>query len=127
MAKSTKSMTSSVLHNGQFPAGAVKRKARINEAQTQTPAKGAKQATAGLLEPVAEKVPTQEVQAVTLKYFSADAREVQVAGNFNDWQPKATPLKKAAEGEWCVDLSLRSGMYEYRFVVDGWIVPIKIH
>jgi 1,4-alpha-glucan branching enzyme len=45
--------------------------------------------------------------------------EVKVAGNFNAWNPDATPLKNAGGGEWVIRLLLRSGQYEYRFVVDG--------
>lgn len=112
-------MTPSALSGGQFTAGAAKRKTRTNEAQTPAPAKKARLANARPLEPVAERLPVHEERAVTLKYFSPDAREVQVAGNFNDWQPQATPLKKAGDAEWCVELSLHPGIYEYRFVVDG--------
>lgn len=43
-----------------------------------------------------------------------------MAGNFNGWRPEATPLKNIGAGEWVVRLMLRSGLYEYRFVVDGW-------
>ena len=45
--------------------------------------------------------------------------EVNLAGNFNGWRPEATPLKYTVAGEWAVRLMLRSGQYEYRFVVDG--------
>ena len=45
--------------------------------------------------------------------------QVNVAGNFNGWRPEATPLKNTGAGEWLVRLRLRSGQYEYRFVVDG--------
>jgi hypothetical protein len=44
---------------------------------------------------------------------------VNVAGNFNNWRPDATPLKNTGDKEWVVRLMLRSGQYEYRFVVDG--------
>jgi 1,4-alpha-glucan branching enzyme len=57
-----------------------------------------------------------------LEFFSPTAREVKVAGAFNDWRPESTPLKKIKDGEWVVRLMLRAGEYEYRLVVDGqWI------
>ena len=49
------------------------------------------------------------------------AREVLVAGDFNNWNP-VTPMKAARPGEWRMKLPLRPGRYRYRFVVDGkWV------
>jgi len=73
-------------------------------------------------ESVSDRSPAKEEQEITLKYVSHTAREVKVAGNFNGWHPNATPLKNNGTGEWTVRLALRSGQYEYRFVVDGhWV------
>ena len=71
------------------------------------------------MQPISERFPALEEQKIVLKYFAPLAREVKVAGNFNGWNPEATPLKNAGAGEWGVRLRLRSGQYEYRFVVDG--------
>jgi 1,4-alpha-glucan branching enzyme len=68
---------------------------------------------------VAERFPALEEQNVVLTLSDALAREVNVAGNFNGWRPDATPLHDTGAGEWVVRLKLRSGQYEYRFVVDG--------
>jgi chromosome partitioning protein len=47
------------------------------------------------------------------------AREVLVAGDFNNWNP-ITPMKaNIRPGEWVMKLPLRPGRYRYRFVVDG--------
>ena len=47
------------------------------------------------------------------------AREVLVAGDFNNWNP-VTPMKaNIRPGEWVMKLPLRPGRYRYRFVVDG--------
>jgi 1,4-alpha-glucan branching enzyme len=49
------------------------------------------------------------------------ARSVSVAGTFNDWDPKRTPLQNDGE-RWKTAISLPRGQYEYRFVVDGqWL------
>ena len=54
---------------------------------------------------------------VTL-YPRADS--VQIAGDFNNWQPEKTPMKKAdAGGAWKAKLTLPAGKYHYRLVVDG--------
>jgi 1,4-alpha-glucan branching enzyme len=71
------------------------------------------------MQPVSERFPALEEQESILTFFAPAARKVQVAGNFNDWHPEATPLKSNGDGKWVAHLSLRAGLYEYRFVVDG--------
>jgi 1,4-alpha-glucan branching enzyme len=73
-------------------------------------------------QPVAERFPALEEQEVVLEYVSPTARQVNVAGEFNDWCPESTTLTKTKDGEWVVRLMLRAGEYEYRLVVDDqWI------
>jgi len=49
-----------------------------------------------------------------------NASSVQVAGDFNGWQPQLTPMTKIDDqGTWQVKLPLTAGSYRYRFVVDG--------
>lgn len=60
-----------------------------------------------------------ETLAVSLRFYRPQAHEVFVAGSFNDWQPNTTPLALRPDGRWAVDLLLRPGRYEYRYVVDG--------
>jgi chromosome partitioning protein len=48
------------------------------------------------------------------------ADNVCVAGDFNNWQPEKTPMKKVGDsGIWQTKLTLPSGRYCYRLVVDG--------
>jgi len=48
------------------------------------------------------------------------AGTVQVAGDFNNWQPTATPLEKVgSSGVWQTKIKLPTGKYRYRLVVDG--------
>lgn len=48
------------------------------------------------------------------------AHSVQVAGDFNNWQPTATPLEKiGSSGVWQTKIKLPAGKYRYRLVVDG--------
>jgi 1,4-alpha-glucan branching enzyme len=52
--------------------------------------------------------------------FYPTAAIVQVAGDFNGWQPQLTPMNKIDEqGTWQIKLPLTAGSYRYRFVVDG--------
>ena len=48
------------------------------------------------------------------------AHVVQIAGDFNNWQPEKTPMRKVkTNGLWQVKLPLTAGTYRYRLVVDG--------
>jgi len=47
------------------------------------------------------------------------AKSVFIAGNFNQWNLSAHPLKKDKNGVWKISLPLAPGRYEYRFLVDG--------
>jgi len=48
------------------------------------------------------------------------AQSVQVAGDFNNWQPGDTPMQKVGQsGVWQTKLKLPQGKYRYRLVVDG--------
>ena len=53
------------------------------------------------------------------RLYAPEAKEVFLAGSFNDWEPAAQPLKPDKNGNWKTRISLESGTHEYRFVVDG--------
>ncbi|RIK66967.1 MAG: glycoside hydrolase family 13 [Planctomycetota bacterium] len=68
------------------------------------------------------KPQTQEslgVKPVEIKCEAPDAEIVMLVGDFNDWNPDATPMKKDASGRWIARLELVPGQYEYKFVIDG--------
>ena len=71
------------------------------------------------VQPIAERFPALEEQEVVLTFYAPEARVVQVAGTFNGWRPVAGPLARSNPEEWNIRMMLRSGRYEYRFVVDG--------
>ena len=57
---------------------------------------------------------------VTFTGLFPDANAVQLAGDFNNWRPEQTPMKKFRKnGLWKVKLPLDAGTYRYRLVVDG--------
>lgn len=48
------------------------------------------------------------------------AGSVQIAGDFNNWQPERTPMQKVgSSGVWQTKLNLPPGKQRYRLVVDG--------
>ena len=61
-------------------------------------------------------------QRVGLQLTWPGARQVSIAGSFNDWHPSVTPMICLSDGKWAKELSLAPGCHEYRFVVDGeWV------
>jgi 1,4-alpha-glucan branching enzyme len=47
------------------------------------------------------------------------AKSACVAGTFNGWDSKKTPMQKDSSSGWKASVPLPSGRHEYRFVVDG--------
>ncbi len=48
------------------------------------------------------------------------AQSVQIAGDFNNWQPGDTLMQKVGQsGVWQTKIKLPQGKYRYRLVVDG--------
>lgn len=59
-------------------------------------------------------------QPVQFVLYAPQAATVALVGDFNDWDRGATPLARAAAGGfWTVTVPLRTGRYQYAFVVDG--------
>jgi 1,4-alpha-glucan branching enzyme len=71
------------------------------------------------IQPIAERFPALEEQEVVLTFIAPGAKAVQIAGTFNGWRPEANALVQTGPEEWTARLVLKSGQYEYRFVVDG--------
>ena len=46
-------------------------------------------------------------------------RQVSLAGDFNNWDTRAAPMEKSADGCWRLSVPLAPGRYEYRFYADG--------
>jgi 1,4-alpha-glucan branching enzyme len=60
-----------------------------------------------------------EKRKVVFKVRAPGAKKVQLAGEFNDWDPDSHPMQKDDEGFWKVTLRLSPGKYEYKLLVDG--------
>jgi hypothetical protein len=50
--------------------------------------------------------------------LASPASRVSVVGDFNDWDPAATPLRREG-ATWTVELHLKPGRYHYTFLIDG--------
>lgn len=51
------------------------------------------------------------------------AKQVSIVGDFNGWNPRATPLASSNDGTtWLVEMPLTKGRHVYAFVVDGDII-----
>ena len=51
---------------------------------------------------------------------SGSTKSVQLAGDFNAWKP--VQMRKGQNGVFAMDVPLRPGTYQYRFIIDGqWL------
>lgn len=79
----------------------------------------AKARTSGHYQRPNKKAQTEQTCRVEFQLYDPQAREVFLAGTFNQWNASATPMLRQPEGKWTKVLTLRPGRYEYKFVVDG--------
>ena len=64
--------------------------------------------------------PATDERPVRLRLAAPASSRVAVVGDFNDWDPAATPLRPAGDGgTWIVELRLKPGRYHYTFLIDG--------
>ncbi len=60
---------------------------------------------------------------VEFRYRCGEVRSVHLAGDFNDWSVRSTPMDRVAEDLWLAELRLAPGDYRFRYYVRdrGWI------
>ncbi|GAL78938.1 MULTISPECIES: isoamylase early set domain-containing protein [Algibacter] len=63
---------------------------------------------------------SKPVCKVTFTIEAEEAKKVSIVGSFNEWNEKATPLKKLKNGTFkgTVDLDAENS-YEFKYIVDG--------
>ncbi|HEU5219026.1 MAG TPA: isoamylase early set domain-containing protein [Gemmatimonadales bacterium] len=67
------------------------------------------------LEPAASSV-----REIRFTLSAEAASRVALVGDFNDWDPALTPLRRTSPaGEWSVTLPLLPGSYRFSFLLDG--------
>jgi len=57
--------------------------------------------------------------SVQFAFPARTAWRVSLAGDFNNWDPKTMPMHKDANGVWHLNVALKPGRHEYRFIADG--------
>lgn len=67
--------------------------------------------------------PVRVKNGFLFSYYSPLAKEIFLAGDFNGWQAKKTPLMRGRDDVWRVVLALRPNRYyDYKYIVDGnWV------
>jgi len=57
---------------------------------------------------------------VRFVFVAPYASRVALVGDFNAWNPSATPMRRSPDGRaWLIDVPLAPGRHVYSFVVDG--------
>ena len=69
-----------------------------------------------------QKAPIEMKLAIEFVYHAPQAKNVSVAGSFNNWNAHALPMKRNQHGQWKTTVMLAPGRYEYKYIADGtWI------
>jgi predicted carbohydrate-binding protein with CBM48 len=95
------------------------RSARFTGSTDEAPAPVAAVATV-----VSSEAGVDGTHEVRFLFVSDSARRVSVAGDFNDWNRTATPLRRAGNGNvWSVVVRVQPGRHLYAFVVNDstWV------
>lgn len=59
-------------------------------------------------------------RAIKFVLVAPEARRVSLVGDFNHWDPAATPLvRDEKNGTWTAFVTMQPGMHTYSFVLDG--------
>ena len=56
---------------------------------------------------------------VDFTLYAPEAREIFLAGDFNQWNTQSLSMKRDKKGMWKLKTPLPPGRYEYKFYVDG--------
>jgi 1,4-alpha-glucan branching enzyme len=59
------------------------------------------------------------VKPVNFVCNAPGAKQVHLAGDFNDWDLTAHPMTRQPDGAWLIQVPLNHGHHHYRFVIDG--------
>ena len=65
-----------------------------------------------------DKSLTNANRTTQFAFQAPTARQVSLAGDFNNWDPKAGLMHKRPDGVWHLSVALKPGRYEYRFLAD---------
>jgi dienelactone hydrolase len=67
--------------------------------------------------------PANVKEGILFSYYAPSAKEIFLAGDFNGWKKKHTPLIKGKDDVWRKVLGLKPNRsYDYKYIVDGnWV------
>jgi outer membrane protein assembly factor BamA len=63
--------------------------------------------------------PHRRGRRVVFSIYAPNSTSAQIIGDFNDWDPRVSPLARVGDDIWEIALRLPEGVYEYKFIVDG--------
>lgn len=85
-----------------------------------------KEKTKGKREKSTRKKKDLNGREVEIIFYAPEAKEVFLAGEFNQWDTESLPMKKDGDGVWKYKMVLASGHYEYKIFADGsWVENIR--
>lgn len=58
-----------------------------------------------------------KIKATRFTYYSRTANQVQIVGDFNNWNPQN--FRRNDKGGWVISLPIPPGDYSYNYLVDG--------
>ena len=71
------------------------------------------------LRPAPRLARAKTIKPVSFICAETAAKHVALIGDFNGWQPQATPMKRQPDGCWRVQAMLSAGHHYYLFLADG--------
>ena len=69
-----------------------------------------------------KRTPVKGGEGVRVQFVLPEERiwgEVSVVGEFNDWNPRATPLRRRPNGTRSASVVLEPGRYAFRYLGEG--------
>jgi 1,4-alpha-glucan branching enzyme len=85
-----------------------------------------KEKTKGKREKSIRKKKTLNGKEVEIIFYAPEAKEVFLAGEFNQWDTESLPMAKDKNGVWKQRIKLTPGHYEYKIFMDGnWFEDTK--
>jgi 1,4-alpha-glucan branching enzyme len=68
--------------------------------------------------------PVCKVTFILANDIASSAKQVNLAGDFNNWDIESIPMKKAKTGEFTASLELEKGReYQFKYLINGreWV------
>jgi 1,4-alpha-glucan branching enzyme len=63
--------------------------------------------------------------SIEFTFNAPEAKNVSLAGDFNNWDNHSLPMKKINGKDWKVAVKLTPGRHEYKYFMDGrWVEDI---